>query len=159
MHFRGGFVLYQSPSHPVCKRYRQHIPCRKQHPQNMRILFLNMLPPIMGITSGQDKLFCRAWIWIYLQITPEPLGPPQVCHCSALTQRTESCLQWLTGREKAKWKGKKHLPKTSPHLGAIWEMIWVSSAPVPCRVGKVQGVEAGTVQTLIDDRLTTHQTG
>lgn len=71
----------------------------------------------MGIMSGEDKLFCRAWIWIHLQVTPQPLGPAGVCHCSVLTQRTESCLQWQTGRKKTKWKGKKHLSQTSSHLG------------------------------------------
>lgn len=79
--------------------------------------FLNTLLPISGITSEEGKLFCRAWIWIHPQIIPRPSGSAGLCHCSALILRTESSLQWLTGRKKAIWKGKKHLPQTSPHLG------------------------------------------
>jgi len=45
------------------------------------------------------------------------------------------------------------LSQTSPHLGGIWEMNWVSTMPAPCMVEKVQGREAGTAPTLADDRV------
>lgn len=88
----------------------------------------------------------------YICRAPPALDPAGACHCSVLIQRNESCLQRLAGRNKAKWKGKKHLSQTSSHLGVIWEMNWVSTTTAPCMVGKVQGMEAGAVPTLADNQ-------
>lgn len=104
-----------------------------------------------GMNEG-DKLFCRAWIWIYLHSTPQPLNLTGACHCSVLNQRTQPCLQWLAGRNKAKWKHTfvTNIPTPGGDLG---DELGEHHTRAPCMVGKVQSMEARAVPTLADDQV------
>lgn len=103
----------------------------------------------MGITSGEDKLFCRAWIWTHLQITSQPLGPAR--YVIVLCWHRGMNLAFSDRQEGKKQSGKgRNICHKHPHTwGVIWEMIWVSTIPWRQEQCKL----------LLMTRLTTHQTG